>query len=122
MRNTEEGKLYPIKIFRVECHGTGTAVGDPLECSAIANCFGSNGIYIGSVKPNLGHSEGASAISSILKAILALENQTIIPNIKFNTPNPASKLEHSHFLVAIYYNNPLTSHFPIFKSPGMRES
>ncbi|KAI0123372.1 putative polyketide synthase [Xylariales sp. AK1849] len=73
----------------VECHGTGTAVGDPLEIAAIANCFGKLGTYIGSVKPNLGHGEGASAITSIAKAVLALENKTIIPNIKFVTPNPA---------------------------------
>ena len=75
----------------VECHGTGTAVGDPLEVEAVANCFGDHGVYIGSVKPNLGHSEGASAITSVLKAVVALEHQTIIPNIKFNTPNPASR-------------------------------
>lgn len=75
----------------VECHGTGTAVGDPLELEAIANCFGDRGVYVGSVKPNLGHSEGASAITSILKAVVTLEHQTIVPNIKFNTPNPASR-------------------------------
>lgn len=75
----------------VECHGTGTVVGDPLEVEAIAKCFGESGIYIGSVKPNLGHSEGASAITSIFKAVLSLENQIIIPNIKFQTPNPNSK-------------------------------
>ncbi|KAK8017706.1 hypothetical protein PG993_014032 [Apiospora rasikravindrae] len=73
----------------VECHGTGTAVGDPLEVAAIANCFGRDGTYIGAVKPNLGHGEGASAITSIAKAVLSLENKTIIPNIKFVTPNPA---------------------------------
>ncbi|KAI0199508.1 putative polyketide synthase [Astrocystis sublimbata] len=72
----------------VECHGTGTAVGDPLEVEAVANCFGKDGVYIGSVKPNLGHGEGASAITSIAKAVLALENKTIIPNIKFVTPHP----------------------------------
>jgi acyl transferase domain-containing protein len=76
----------------VECHGTGTAVGDPMEVAAIARCFGEKGVYIGSVKPNLGHGEGASAITSVAKAVLALENKTILPNIKFNTPNPASEL------------------------------
>lgn len=75
----------------VECHGTGTAVGDPLEVQGIANCFGGRGVYIGSVKPNLGHGEGASAIASIAKATLSLERRTIIPNIKFNTPNPKSE-------------------------------
>ena len=78
-----------------ECHGTGTSAGDPVEVKAIANCFGKDGIYIGSVKPNLGHSEGNSAITSIVKAVLSLEHRTIIPNIKFHTPNPASKFSES---------------------------
>jgi hypothetical protein len=41
-------------------------------------------------KPNLGHSEGAAAITGILKAVVSLENRTILPNIKFNNPNPRS--------------------------------
>lgn len=48
----------------VECHGTGTQVGDPIETRAVGRVFGpSGGILIGSVKPNLGHSEGASGIT-----------------------------------------------------------
>ncbi|RMZ80055.1 hypothetical protein DV738_g3093, partial [Chaetothyriales sp. CBS 135597] len=76
------------KTAMIECHGTGTAVGDPLEASAVANVFGDYGIYIGSVKTNLGHSEGASGLSSVIKMTLALERQTIPPNINFKTPNP----------------------------------
>ncbi|GJN81831.1 type I iterative polyketide synthase [Purpureocillium lilacinum] len=73
----------------VECHGTGTMIGDPLETKAVGRVFGpSGGIQIGSVKPNLGHSEGASGLSSLIKAVMALESRTIPPNIKFNTPNP----------------------------------
>ncbi|KAM0343561.1 hypothetical protein ACHAPU_008456 [Fusarium lateritium] len=73
----------------VELHGTGTRVGDPLETSAIADCFGGQEkVYIGSVKPNLGHGEGASALTSIIKSVVALENKTILPNIKFQKPNP----------------------------------
>jgi acyl transferase domain-containing protein len=73
----------------VECHGTGTAIGDPIETKAVGRVFGpSGGVYIGSVKPNLGHSEGASGLTSLIKAVLALENHTIPPNIKFNQPNP----------------------------------
>lgn len=77
----------------IECHGTGTAVGDPLETEAVANCFadGTRDIYIGSVKPNMGHGEGGSAMASIIKAALALEKRTILPNIKFNSPNPTSE-------------------------------
>lgn len=73
----------------VECHGTGTAIGDPIETKAVGRVFGpSGGVLIGSVKPNLGHSEGASGLTSLIKAVLALENRTIPPNIKFNNPNP----------------------------------
>ncbi|OLN97381.1 Lovastatin diketide synthase LovF 1 [Colletotrichum chlorophyti] len=76
------------KTAMVECHGTGTQVGDPLEVGAIANIWGDHGIYIGSVKPNIGHGEGASGLSSLIKMVLALENSTIPPNINFKTPNP----------------------------------
>ena len=43
------------------------------------------------VKANVGHSEGASGITSIIKAILTLEKRTIPPQIKFNNPNPKSE-------------------------------
>ncbi|EJP67836.1 polyketide synthase, putative [Beauveria bassiana ARSEF 2860] len=74
----------------VECHGTGTPVGDPAEAEAVGSLFGGDdGIYIGSVKANLGHSEGASGLTSIIKAVLSLEHNSIPPNIKFDVPNPA---------------------------------
>lgn len=76
------------KTAMVECHGTGTKIGDPIEAKAVANVFGHCGIYIGSVKPNIGHSEGASGLSSVIKMVLALEQRTIPPNINFHTPNP----------------------------------
>ncbi|KAJ3942786.1 uncharacterized protein N0V96_007008 [Colletotrichum fioriniae] len=80
------------KTAMVECHGTGTFVGDPLEVSAVANIWGDHGIYIGSVKPNIGHGEGASGLSSVIKMVLALEKSTIPPNINFKTPNPRKLL------------------------------
>ena len=84
----------------VECHGTGTAVGDPLEVGAIANVFGGHkGVYIGSVKPNVGHSEGASGLTSVIKAVLALERKIIPPNINFCTPNPKIPFEESNLRV-----------------------
>ncbi|KAI1860324.1 uncharacterized protein JN550_011590 [Neoarthrinium moseri] len=83
----------------VEAHGTGTPVGDPIEVEAIARCFGGAGVYLGAVKPNLGHSEGAAAITSIMKAVLSLEHRTIIPNIKFNHPNPSIPWENNRLVV-----------------------
>ncbi|KAL2060534.1 hypothetical protein VTL71DRAFT_9175 [Oculimacula yallundae] len=71
-----------------ECHGTGTAVGDPTEVSAVERIFGKSGIVIGGVKPNIGHSEGAAALSSVIKVVLMLERGIIAPNINFKKPNP----------------------------------
>lgn len=89
MRNVYAGAgLDPRETGFVECHGTGTATGDPIETTAVGNIFGERGVYIGSVKPNIGHAEGASGINSLIKAVLALEHKTIPPNIKFNNPNP----------------------------------
>ncbi|KAK2877027.1 Type I Iterative PKS [Arthroderma sp. PD_2] len=75
-----------------ECHGTGTVIGDTTELSAVAKLFEGRGVYIGAVKPNVGHSEGASGITGIIKAALALENKIIPPNIHFNSPNPKGAL------------------------------
>ncbi|KAJ5520916.1 Acyl transferase/acyl hydrolase/lysophospholipase [Penicillium fimorum] len=71
-----------------ECHGTGTAVGDVIEASVVAKITQGEATYISAVKPNVGHSEGASGITSIIKSILSLEHKTIAPNIHFKTPNP----------------------------------
>lgn len=89
------------KTAMVECHGTGTKVGDPIETKAIANVFGKYGIHIGSVKPNLGHSEGASGLSSVIKMVLALEHRIIPPNINFKTPNPAIPWKEAKLKVPI---------------------
>ncbi|CAK3992631.1 polyketide synthase [Lecanosticta acicola] len=86
-------KDYSHTAF-VECHGTGTAIGDPRETDAVASIWGpAGGVHIGSVKPNMGHSEGASGLTSLIKAVMALENKTLPPNIKFKTPNPDIKFD-----------------------------
>ncbi|KAI9150039.1 LOW QUALITY PROTEIN: Highly reducing polyketide synthase lcsB [Paramyrothecium foliicola] len=77
----------------VECHGTGTPVGDPLETTAVANAFGDKGMLITSVKPNVGHSEGAAGITSLIKAVLSIEHRQVPPNIHFKEPNPAIEVE-----------------------------
>ncbi|KAL4735276.1 hypothetical protein BDV11DRAFT_173962 [Aspergillus similis] len=71
-----------------ECHGTGTVAGDTAEASVVAKLFEGKGIIMGAVKPNVGHGEGASGISSVIKGVLALEHNTIPPNVFFKTPNP----------------------------------
>jgi acyl transferase domain-containing protein len=81
----------------VECHGTGTPVGDPIEVKALSQVFLSESgrradrepLIIGSVKSNFGHSEAASGITSIIKTTLALENMAIPPTVGAGelTPN-----------------------------------
>ncbi|KAL6233150.1 acyl transferase domain-containing protein [Aspergillus navahoensis] len=86
----------------VECHGTGTLVGDPVETNAVARVFGNQRqTYIGSVKPNLGHSEGASGLTSVIKVVLALEHRTIPPNIKLGIPNPKIPFESARLTVPL---------------------
>ncbi|KAM7200788.1 hypothetical protein V8F33_003719 [Rhypophila sp. PSN 637] len=94
------GITNPGETPVIECHGTGTAAGDPLEVGAIVRVFGGGTeTYIGGVKPNIGHGEGAAGLSSLIKAVLSLENATIAPNIKFNTPNPKIPFEEAKLVV-----------------------
>ena len=80
----------------VECHGTGTPVGDPIEVEAVSRVFSKgrqDPLLIGSVKTNLGHSEAASGISSLIKCTLALEKGQIPPTIGVTKVNPKIKLD-----------------------------
>ena len=76
-----------------EAHGTGTAIGDPNEVSAIADCFqeyrsASDPLYVGAVKTNIGHLGGASGIAGLIKAVLVVEFGVIPPNANFERINP----------------------------------
>jgi hypothetical protein len=68
----------------------------------VARVFGSEkGVYIGSIKPNIGHGEGASGLSSLIKAILALEHRIIPPNAHFNCGNPKIPFQAANLRVPI---------------------
>ncbi|KAF2092354.1 ketoacyl-synt-domain-containing protein [Rhizodiscina lignyota] len=91
----------------VELHGTGTQAGDCTESNAVAEVFSTHrhGQYIGSgksprgVKPNVGHAEGASGLTSIIASVLALEHKTIPPNIKFENPNTKIPFKKAKLIV-----------------------
>ncbi|KAL7624846.1 hypothetical protein AAE478_004060 [Parahypoxylon ruwenzoriense] len=86
----------------IECHGTGTAVGDPIEVGGLTNCFGPRDLplKIGSVKSNLGHSEAASGLTSLIKVALAFHNAKIPPSYGVTKLNPKLRLEEANMSVA----------------------
>ena len=91
----------------VECHGTGTQVGDPLEVAAIGRVFAEqrstaeDAVLIGSIKSNLGHSEAASGIAGIMKTVLALEHGIVPPTAGFQSLNPNVNLREGRLKIAV---------------------
>ncbi|KAH8706032.1 putative polyketide synthase [Talaromyces proteolyticus] len=83
--------MKPTRFF--EAHGTGTSVGDPIESKALGAAFRQvrttdDPLWIGAIKSNIGHLEGASGVAGIIKAILVLEKAIIPPNTNFEKINP----------------------------------
>jgi len=92
-------------IDYIECHGTGTYLGDPIEVAALTHAFqettNETGFCkIGSVKTNIGHTDTAAGVASLVKASLSLKNKTIPPTLGFEKPNPAIDFDSSPFSVA----------------------
>ena len=91
-------------IGYVECHGTGTYLGDPIEVAALTAAFRETTeargfCRIGSVKTNIGHLDTAAGVASLIKAALALHHRQIPPSLGFESPNPAIDFETSPFRV-----------------------
>jgi len=91
-------------IDYVECHGTGTYLGDPIEVAALSDAFrrtsDATGVCrIGSVKTNIGHLDTAAGIASLIKTALALYHRQIPPSLSYEKPNPAIAFEGSPFTV-----------------------
>ncbi len=85
-------KVEAHQVDYVECHGTGTPLGDPIEVEALANIYGHNRdrerpLVISSVKTNIGHLEAAAGISGLIKVILCLQKQKIPPHLHLQQLN-----------------------------------
>jgi acyl transferase domain-containing protein/thioesterase domain-containing protein len=92
-------------IDYVECHGTGTYLGDPIEIAALTQAFRESSdrrgyCRVGSVKSNIGHLDTAAGIASLAKVSLALKHGQIPPSLNFEKPNPTIDFENSPFRVA----------------------
>ncbi|KAI3318102.1 ketoacyl-synt-domain-containing protein [Xylariaceae sp. AK1471] len=98
--------LSPDDINYVEMHGTGTQAGDATEMSSVINALArgnrtaANPLYVGSVKPNLGHGEGGSGVTSLIKAVMMLRKNTIPPHVgiksRINRKLPPMAEFHTH--------------------------
>jgi len=101
--------INPETISYVECHGTGTKLGDPIEVEALADSFRTftdkkSFCRIGSVKSNIGHTSAASGVAGIIKVLLSLKNSLLPPSLHFNNLNEHIQLDESPFTI----NNTLT--------------
>ena len=92
----------PDTIEYIECHGTGTYMGDPIEVSALTQAFRqfterTQFCRLASVKTNIGHLDTAAGVASLIKAALAVKHGVIPPSLNFEQPNPAIDFASSPF-------------------------
>jgi acyl transferase domain-containing protein len=104
--------VEPETVGLVEAHGTGTALGDPIEIAALTQAFRAGGdagarkqfCAVGSLKPNIGHTDAAAGVAGLLKTVLALKHKQLPPSINFHEANPNIDFAGSPF----YVNTKLT--------------
>ena len=94
----------PATISYIEAHGTGTALGDPIEIAALTRAFQAQTqqtgfCAVGSVKTNVGHLDTAAGVAGVIKTALALTHRQIPPSLHFRVPNPAIDFANSPFYV-----------------------
>jgi acyl transferase domain-containing protein/NADPH:quinone reductase-like Zn-dependent oxidoreductase/acyl carrier protein len=87
----QEAELAPHTITCMEAHGTGTALGDPIEVGALKNTYGegrTEDLVLCAAKSNIGHLEGAAGIAGLVKVAAMLPRQLAPPNLHFKELNP----------------------------------
>jgi phthiocerol/phenolphthiocerol synthesis type-I polyketide synthase C len=97
-------RLQPSDIDYIEAHGTGTALGDPIELDALSAVFGDrNGsapLVLGSVKTNLGHLESAAGIAGFIKTVLSVKHGHIPKHLNFEKLTPHASEGATQFTIA----------------------
>ena len=90
----------PTTVGMVEAHGTGTPTGDPVEYASLAEVYGLDGpCALGSVKTNLGHTQAASGVLGLMKAVLALQHGVVPQNLHFtHLPDTMAHIETNLFV------------------------
>ena len=103
-RALHDAGIAPHLVSYVETHGTGTALGDPIEVEALKEVLGQPrphgpACVISSVKTNLGHLEGAAGIAGLIKVVLCLQHGEIPPHLHLTELNPHLQLENTPFVI-----------------------
>lgn len=98
------GGVDPRSVSYIECHGTATRMGDPLEIRALTRAFRQhtrdNGFCaVGSLKTNVGHMSTAAGVGGVIKAALALHHRTLPASLHYETPNPEIDFPSTPFSV-----------------------
>lgn len=94
--------LEPGSVGYVECHGTGTPLGDPIELGALSKALGSASAVscaLGSVKGNLGHLDAAAGITGMIKAAFSLKHKLLPPTLHYREPNPQINLSGTRLYI-----------------------
>jgi len=102
--------LAPSDISYIEVHGSGTAIGDPIEMNVLSRLFAASNLEkgsvgIGSVKSNIGHLLPAASGAGLAKVLLCLKNKKLVPSLHMKNINPSLRLETSPFYVVKEYQN-----------------
>lgn len=92
-RALKHAGIAATEIDYLEAHGTGTALGDPIEVAAATAVLAADRspetpLWLGAVKPNIGHLEAAAGVSGLIKIVLGLQHQTLPPHLHVEKPNP----------------------------------
>ncbi len=100
----EIGDIDPRSVEYIECHGTGTQLGDPIEVAALSQAYGAGHegkqyCAIGSVKSNIGHLDTAAGVASLIKVVQALKHRKMPPTLHYRAPNPSIDFNSSPFFV-----------------------
>jgi|688.fasta_scaffold17423_2 acyl transferase domain-containing protein/acyl-CoA synthetase (AMP-forming)/AMP-acid ligase II/SAM-dependent methyltransferase/acyl carrier protein len=96
--------VKPNQISYVETHGTGTALGDPIEVNSLKSVLMEDRelnqpCWIGSVKTNIGHLEAAAGIAGLIKVVLSLKHGEIPPHLHLQQLNPYIQLEQTNIKI-----------------------
>src|SRR5271163_3801294 len=97
-------RLQPADIDYIEAHGTGTALGDPIELDALNQVFPDRDraapLVLGSVKTNLGHMENSAGVAGFIKTVLSIGHGYIPPHLHFTQLTPNASAGASRFTIA----------------------